>query len=105
METKEMQQALRKMGYREMKVDVWGKPMGHTLSTYEFQKNLFTQWFKGENDKMLVWTSETIPPTADGKQNIQNIKDWERYFCKFNVGNPNAEFEFLTTQEWMDGSL
>lgn len=99
----QMKKALTKMGYRNMNNNVWGKPLGNTLVTFEFDKLMFTQWFKS-GDETLIWTS-AAQVVEDEAQNLIQIKSFENYSCRLTLGSTMDSFEFLTANQVLEDLL
>jgi hypothetical protein len=94
----ELKQALRKMGYRHMGKGVWGKPVAYHLLTVQVEKEKvrFTNYFKGVQDKVLVWESKVL----DAEDYEASLKLGE-YATRTDVGQPyhSSSFGFLTREE------
>ena len=94
--------ALLKMGYRTMSPGVFGKPLGHTLITFEIDKMLLTQWFTSPDGKPCIWNSEILNAEDDF---LIQIKTIETYGIRVGIGNYSSSFEFLTPEQVMSGIL
>ncbi len=53
---------LTSLGYREMAPNIWGKPFGHHLLTFEISKSLLTNWFMSLDKQPLIWDSDVYDP-------------------------------------------
>lgn len=94
-----MEQTLRKLGYRLMKTDVWGKPVGYHLFTVhrKNRKWTFTNHFKGANGKLLVYSSAAVADEAE-------LKMAETDTRLLHVGW-DSDFGFLSREEMFDAVM
>lgn len=96
------EEILIKMGYRTLKKGVWAKPVAFHLFLFEMDKMLWTNFFKGNNNAMLVWNTETYKEEdwgVDGKPNFLLFLKYTEQYTRIDTRNVDSEFEFLTDQE------
>lgn len=96
-----LEKAMRRMGYRQMKKGIWGKPFGYHLLILNATKTpfVFQNWFKGVPKEPLLWDSCELNPSD--KDYEEAIKRYE-YSTKVDVGSPGinaVDFGFLTNEE------
>lgn len=94
---------LIKMGYRQLRKDVWAKPVAFHLFMFETDKMLWTNFFKGANDGALcIWNSETYKEKdweVDGKSSFLLFLKYSEQYTKIDIRNVDSEFEFITNEE------
>jgi hypothetical protein len=91
------EQILKSMGYRFMKDNKWGKPVGWHLFVVEIDLLRWTNWFIGNNQKLLIWDSETLEKSYH-EDFMMFLKNCETHTKIYTITN-NSKFEFLNTQE------
>lgn len=94
---------LQSMGYRLMGIKKWGKPVGFHLFVVEIDLLRWTNWFKGNNEKLLIWDSNTLE-NSDYKDFLLFLKSCESLTKIYN-NNSNSKFEFLSTKEYLETIL
>lgn len=91
---------LKSMGYRQLKPDVWGKPIGFNLFTFEFINFEWTNWFKGAyNSGLQRYNADNYGPPLNEdtpKRFLEWLKCCESYT---QLQQLSSEFEFNTFQE------
>lgn len=90
------------MGYRQLRKGVWAKPVAFHLFFFETDKMLWTNFFKGANDTMLVWNTETYKEKdweVDGKPNFLLFLKYTEQYTRIDTRNVDSEFEFMTEEE------
>jgi hypothetical protein len=98
------EEILTKMGYRQLREDVWAKPVAFHLFLFEMDKMLWTNFFKGAKDgSICVWNTETYKEKdweVDGKSPFLLFLKYTEQCTKIDVRNVDSEFEFLTVGEF-----
>ena len=99
---KRIKLALLKMGYREMNENVFGKPIGFHLITFELDKLLWTNWFKGNNNETHIWNSSKYDmANIDLKDDFLNFIKISERESNMNQGwNENSKYEFLIPEQY-----
>jgi len=90
------------MGYRELKNGIWAKPVAFHLFFFEMDKMLWTNFFKGADNTMCVWNTETYKEKdweVDGKEEFLLFLKYTEQYTKTDTRNVDSEFEFLTDEE------
>lgn len=104
----EIIKVLTSMGYRLMSPNVWGKPFGYNLLTYETDKNLWTNWFTSIDKNPLIWNNHTFKTDSDSELTL------EEQFKQFIIiseaytsirTNTYSDFSFLSDQETINFML
>lgn len=93
---------LIKMGYRQLREGVWAKPVAFHLFLFEKDKMLWTNFFKGQNDTLLVWNTETYKEKdweVDGKSSFLLFLKYTEQYTRIDTRNVDSEFEFMTEEE------
>jgi len=93
---------LIKMGYRQLRKDVWAKPVAFHLFLFEMDKMLWTNFFKGANDSMQIWNTETYIEKdweVDGKSSFLLFLKYTEQYTRSDTRNVDSEFEFMTEEE------
>jgi NAD-dependent SIR2 family protein deacetylase len=104
MEKERIEQSLLKMGYRELKQGIWAKPVAFHLFLFEMDKMLWTNFFRGTENTMCIWNTETY------KEDDYKIKDsnisaflsflkYTEQYTRIDTRNVDSEFEFFTEKE------
>jgi len=92
------------MSYREMKPNVWGKPFGYHLITFELDKNLWTNWFMNSFKEPLIWNSIVYIPNPKVENHFLNFIQYCEACTNVN-GHKGGTFEFFTTAELINLGL
>lgn len=99
--------AMRKLGYRPMNRDVWGKPIGYQLLTISVRgkKVELTNHFKAKSNKLLVFSRHEIKDNAAEGGYEGAIK-----FAEYTTYRPvstgyDSDFGFLTLTDQFDALL
>jgi len=94
---------LIKMGYRQLRKDVWAKPVAFHLFLFEMDKMLWTNFFKGPKDgDFNIWNSEKYKEKdweVDGKSSFLLFLKYTEQYTKIDVRNVDSEFEFMTDEK------
>jgi hypothetical protein len=107
-----MKKVLTSLGYREIRANVWGKPFGNHLITFEFDKLLWTNWFTGDDGKNLVpliWDSKTYE--AETNEFEETVKhDFKEFIIEAEAwtnvqGHMFSDFSFLSVAEVLNFEL
>lgn len=96
--------ALKSMGYRQSRKNIWAKPIGWGFLTFDSSKNKISSWFIGANSKYLLWDSGVYYESEDI---LTFLKDFEAHKTQFNLCSlcSKSSFEFLTTLDVLDEFL
>jgi len=98
-----LERELIKMGYRQLRKDVWAKPVAFHLFLFEMDKMLWTNFFKGAKDGSFnIWNSEKYKEKdweVDGKSSFLLFLKYTEQYTKIDVRNVDSEFEFMTEEE------
>lgn len=89
---KTIPEILHSMGYREMKENIFGKPIAYSIFMVVLKENevVWSNMF-ANNEKYYVWDSNTIPKEDF---DINFIKDCENETNISFHNNRNTSFEF-----------
>jgi len=97
------EEILTSMGYRLLKPGVWAKPVAYHLFMFEVDKKLWTNFFKGANEALCIWNSETYKEEdwvtdAGGEPDFLYFLKYSEYNTRSDTSNYSS-FEFLTAKE------
>lgn len=81
------------MGYREVVTNFYAKPVGFHFLTFEIDKLLFTNWFKGKDNSTHIWNSDTYTDEETDGEFLGWIKSVEMY-TRINAGDI-SNYEFI----------
>lgn len=90
-----MHKDLLKMGYREITPNVWAKPVGMCLFTFETEKLKFTNWFMGRDSTYHIWNTAKFDESIN--EFLLFLKESEKR-TRITVGE-HSSFDFLTLQD------
>lgn len=86
---------LLSLGYRETKKDIFAKPVGFNLLTYELNRNIFTNWIIGKNGETLIYEENVF-----AEEGIYNFLKFIKYCEVYTTYHAlESNFEFVTMQE------
>jgi hypothetical protein len=98
MKKHQIELALTKMGYRHMGKDVWAKPIGHHIFTFNLNKGEWLNLFKALTDETHIWDSKSITVPDNEDDFLNTLKMYEQY-TNISSGSNQTNFEFLTIEE------
>ena len=87
------------MGYRKMQDNVWGKPFGYILLTFELDSNIWSCNFITIQDKPGIWDSKTYFSDVDDFKRFLQYN--EAFHTKTYIGK-SSDFSFLTQSEQIE---
>ncbi len=94
---------LTKLGYREMKDSVWGKPVAYHIFLIFIDDGVLTFFnhFTGaDSNKILLWDRKEL----DINDLEESIKFTE-YSTRINVSCSKSDFSFITKKEMIESFL
>lgn len=99
-----IEKCLIQMGYRKLKHDVWAKPVAFHLFFFEMDKMLWTNFFKGKDNAMCIWNSETYKEddwkiNDNDPPNFLSFLKYTEQYTRIDVRGEDSQFEFLTDEE------
>lgn len=95
-----MKKVLLSMGYRQIKKDVYGKPVAMNLFMFEINTLIWTNWFVGRNKQQLIWESNLYEPDETVENDfIKFLKHTEAYT---RISDKESQYEFLSLTEMID---
>lgn len=86
------------MGYRKMKGDIWGKPIGYCLLIARVDNGVWVLrgFFRGGDEKIYVWASRNFDC-------LDTLKSAEQE-C-FHISYTSSSFEFMSNEEYFESIL
>ncbi len=85
-----LREALRSMGYTEVKQGHWIKPVGFQCFSFHENKNKWMSWFRSALGKVSCWESHDLNVDQAA---LGQIKTWEAYSRIDIVGDSRSEFQ------------
>lgn len=97
---KEYLKIVLSLGYREIKINKFAKPVGKSLFTIELDNLLWSNWFESVNQQLLLFDSVNYDEQTH--TNFLNfILECETY-TRINIGTWSKEFQFLTREQQLN---
>jgi hypothetical protein len=97
--------ALQKMGYREMKEGLWGKPIGHSILIYRIKEKTLYHQTVGITDRPITWDSQNIDYEVENfLELIQNTEAEFAMGSGMSYHQPH-DLSFLTQREVIETLL
>jgi len=93
-----MKDLLISMGYRELRINVWAKPVGFHLFMFELDKKLFTNYFKSNTGELCIWNSEIYEPDENVKNDFLNFLKYTECYTRNSI-QIESEFQFFNIPE------
>lgn len=95
-----MKKALISMGYRNIQKNVWAKPIGYCIATFDMDSNTWRSSFQSFSDQSIhVWNSHVynVPTENIESDFLTYLKECETN-SKWRIAT-GSNFEFITVKE------